>query len=407
MLTGLFDNAAFTAHGFCLAWDKRLIALHLVSDALIGIAYFSIPLALAMFLVRRGDLAFRGVFWLFVAFILACGTTHFMSIWTLWHPDYEAEGLVKAATAVISVLAAAQLWPLLPQALALPSPEALRAANEALRQQIRERDAAVAELRRETAERQRAEEMLRQAQKMDAIGQLTGGIAHDFNNLLTVVMANLELLDGRLGADPVPRKYVSRAMRGAQRGAALTQQLLAFARRQPLQTTVLDVGARVRGMSELLAGALGDSIAREIHADPDLWLVEADPNQLESALLNLVINARDAIPQGGRLRLTAHNVTLDAAMLAAAHDVTPGDYVAVAVADSGGGMTPEVRAAAFDPFFTTKPIGQGSGLGLSQVYGFIKQSHGHVTLDSEPGRGTTVTLYLRRATSVAAPATLR
>jgi signal transduction histidine kinase len=243
--------------------------------------------------------------------------------------------------------------------------------------------------------------MLRHAQTMEAIGQLTGGIAHDFNNLLTVVLANLELLEGRLVPDPALRKYVQRATRGAERGAALTQQLLAFARRQPLQSTVLDVGARVRAMSDLLAGTLGFAIVPEIRVAPDLWHAEADPNQLESALLNLAINARDAMPRGGRLTLTTSNVVLDAEAIGPQGDVEPGEFVAIAVSDTGTGMSPEVREAAFDPFFTTKPVGEGSGLGLSQVYGFIKQSHGHVTLVSEPGRGTTVTLFLRRA---AAPA---
>jgi signal transduction histidine kinase len=320
-----------------------------------------------------------------------------MSVWTLWRPDYGVEGLVKALTAIASVLTAAMLWVLLPRAVALPSTGALREANEELQRQVLLRDSAVAALRRETVERKRAEEMLHHAQKLEAIGQLTGGIAHDFNNLLTVVVANLELLDSRLDAESGLKKYVERAMKGATRGAELTQQLLAFARRQPLRPTSLNVPERMSGLSEMMRATLGQTVHVEFAVPSLLWPVEADPTQLDSAVLNLAINARDAMPQGGLLTVHARNVTLDAQAQARLGDVEVGDYVAIAVTDTGTGMTPEVRRAAFDPFFTTKPIGQGSGLGLSQVYGFIKQSRGHVTLDSEPGVGTTVTLYLRRA----------
>ena len=397
-LQSLFDDQGLTPHGFCLSWDPELMGVHVVSDLLIGLSYYSIPIVLAVFAVRRTDLAFRRVFWLFGVFILACGTTHFMAVWTLWHPDYGAEGAVKAITAAASLLTAAQLWPLLPRALALPSPAALRQANEALVVQMRERDAAAAALQRETGERLRAEAMLHQAQKMEAIGQLTGGIAHDFNNLLTIVVANLEMLDHRLARrDPELRKFVERSMRGAQRGAALTQQLLAYARRQPLHPEAVDVARLVEGTVELLHGTLRGGVTLHTRMPPGLWQAEADPHQLETALVNLALNARDAMPEGGRLEVQAANLTLDAAAAAAMGDVAPGDYVALAMADNGTGMPPEVREAAFQPFFTTKGVGQGSGLGLSQVWGFIKQSNGHVMLESTPGRGTRVTLYLRRA----------
>ncbi len=397
MFATLFDQANLTPHGFCLSWNPDLLALHIVSDAAIGLSYCSIPLALLVFALRRADLAFRRVFLLFGAFILACAATHFMSIWTIWHPDYAAEGVVKAACAVVSIVTALMLWPLLPQALALPSPRALREANDQLRVEVRQRDEAVAALRRETNERERAESMLRHAQKMEAIGQLTGGVAHDFNNMLTVVLANLELLARRLTPESPLRTYVDRAMKGAARGATVTQQLLAFARRQPLQPVAFDVAARIGALADLLRGTVGVTIDIELAVAGGLWPVEADPGQLESAVLNLAINARDAMPDGGRLTLTASNTTLGPIDLGADGILDAGDFVAVAVADTGTGMTPEVSRAAFEPFFTTKPVGHGSGLGLSQVYGFVRQSRGHVTLDSTPGQGTTVTLYLRRA----------
>jgi signal transduction histidine kinase len=400
-VTGLFDTAALTPHGYCLSWEPGLIALHVVSDGLITASYYSIPLAIALLLLRRGDVAFSWMAWLFAIFILACGTTHLMGIWTLWYPDYLTDGLVKAVTAVASVMTAVALWPLLPRLVALPSPGVLLQANERLTQQIAERDAAVTALRVETAERERAEGMLRQSQKMEAVGQLTGGVAHDFNNLLQVIQANLEAVSARLAEDDPQRRHIERALAGTERGAALTQQLLAFARRQSLRPMAFDVAERVAASCEMLRGMLAVEIAVGTQCADDLWMAEADPHQLETALLNLPINARDAMPNGGRLMMSASNAQLDAVATAGLADVEAGDYVRIAVSDTGTGMTPEVREAAFEPFFTTKPIGQGSGLGLSQVYGFVKQSRGHITLDSMPGEGTTVSIYLRRAVAVA------
>jgi signal transduction histidine kinase len=395
VFSGLFDTAALTPHGYCLSWEPALMALHIVSDGLIAASYYSIPLAIAALLLRRGDIAFSWMAWLFAIFIMACGTTHLMGIWTLWFPDYLADGVVKVVTAIASVMTAAALWPLLPRLVALPSPNILLQANERLTQQIVERDAAVEALRRETADRLRAEEMLRQSQKMEAVGQLTGGIAHDFNNLLQVIQSNLEAMAMRLSADDPLRRNLDRALVGAGKGAVLTQQLLAFARRQSLQPATFNVPDRIAAVSEMLRGMLGGTITIETRFDDDLWSVEADPNQLESALLNLAINARDAMPHGGHLIIAADNAEL------LLPDVEPGDYVRISVIDNGTGMPREVRDAAFEPFFTTKPIGQGSGLGLSQVYGFAKQSRGHVMLESEPSTGTTVSIYLRRASKVA------
>jgi signal transduction histidine kinase len=398
VFSGLFDAAALTPHGFCLSWEPGLMALHVVSDGLIAASYYSIPLAIALLLLRRGHVAFNWLAWLFALFIVACGTTHVMGIWTLWHPDYLADGAVKAVTAAVSVLTAAALWPLLPRLVALPSPEVLLQANEQLNRQIAERDVAVAALRHATEERLHTQEMLRQSQKMEAVGQLTGGIAHDFNNLLQVIQANLEAMDARLNEDDAMHRYVQRAMLGAEKGAVLTQRLLAFARRQSLQPARFDVGERLMTITELLRGTLGGAITLETTCQEGLWHVEADPHQLEAALLNLAINARDAMPEGGRLAIAIANASLDAAMVADLPDVEAGDYVQISVTDTGTGMSPEVRDAAFEPFFTTKQVGQGSGLGLSQVYGFVKQSRGHVTLDSALGYGTTVSIYLRRST---------
>jgi signal transduction histidine kinase len=392
----MFDLPILTPHGFCLAWDPALLDLHVISDAIIALSYYSIPLALGYFVLRRRDLAFSWVFMLFAVFILACGTTHVLDIWTLWHADYVTQGLVKAFTALASVLTACLLWPLIPKALMLPSPAVLRQANERLKAEIRNTESAVAALRKETAERERTEAMLRQSQKMEAIGQLTGGVAHDFNNLLMVIQGNLEALQRRAGSDTDTERYIARAMRSVQQGSTLTGQLLAFSRQQPLEPVAFNLNDRVKALVDLLPGTLQPGLNVELALAADLWPAQADPNHLENALLNLVINARDAMPEGGTLRISTSNVTL-AAGAAQPAEAEAGDYVTVSVADNGIGMTAEVREMAFEPFFTTKPVGSGSGLGLSQIYGFVRQSHGYVTLDSAVGEGTAVTIYLRRA----------
>jgi len=250
---------------------------------------------------------------------------------------------------------------------------------------------------RDMSERNAAEERLRRAQRLEAIGQLTGGIAHDFNNLLTVVIGNLDLLHGRLGADAKAAAFAETALNAALRGAALTHQLLAFARRQPLDAKVIDINARVAAVMALLQRTLGEQIEIATALAPDLWTALADPTQLESALVNLAINARDAMPGGGRLLIETENKQIDENYVAKNFDAAPGDYVMLSVSDTGTGMPAEIVARVFEPFFTTKPAGEGTGLGLSMVYGFVKQSQGHVQIYSEVGHGTSVRLYLPRA----------
>ncbi|MBL6455053.1 PAS domain S-box protein [Belnapia sp. T6] len=246
-----------------------------------------------------------------------------------------------------------------------------------------------------------AEEQLRQAQKMEAVGQLTGGIAHDFNNLLTGIIGSLALLKKRVaeGRAGEAGRYIDAATQSAQRAAALTQRLLAFARRQPLDPRAVDVGVLVRSMEELLRRTIGEAIRLSISIAPGLPPTLCDPNQLESAILNLAINARDAMPGGGSLTIKAAPVRLDAAA-----EVEPGEYVALTVTDTGTGMPPAVMARAFDPFFTTKPTGQGTGLGLSMIYGFVRQSGGSIDIRSAPGEGTAVQLCLPRHAGGAMPA---
>jgi PAS domain S-box-containing protein len=509
----LFDPSGLTPHGFCLLWDPGLIWLHALSDIGIGVAYFTIPLALATFIRRRQDLVFRPVFWLFAAFILLCGTGHLLDVLTLWVPAYWADGLVKAATATVSIITAISVWWLMPQALALPSPLQLRDANAALVEsearyrasfeqspvphhildgdgtimgvsdswlallgyrrhqvigmhisafavpssptwqpadvatliadgEIRDMDRRflradgtvvetlvsarlerradpmlivsvvidITARRRAEAALQASEEHLRQAQKMEAVGQLTGGIAHDFNNMLQGIAGSLDMMERRIasGRPEDVARFVGVARQSVTRAAGLTHRMLAFARRQALNPRPVDPDALVRGMAELIRRTVGPGVALVLRLGDGKWLALCDANQLESALLNLAINARDAMPDGGTLTIATADRQLSAVDLVAEDGARPGDYVELSVGDTGAGMTADVMARAFEPFFTTKPIGQGSGLGLSQIYGFARQSGGFVRLESAPGRGTTLRLYLPRhaacASTPAAPA---
>ena len=466
----LLDPSGLTPHGFCLTWQPALIWLHAVSDGVIWFSYYSIPLALAYFVRRRRDLSFAWVFWLFVWFILACGTTHALSILTLWVPAYGLEGLIKLFTAILSSITAVVLWPLIPRLLELPSPAQLAAVNAELTHKIaeqehtagllREREARYREIynntpaplhtldahgrltsvsdqwcelmgytrrevigspiasfmeaalpwpdmlasleetgslrdlerrfikksgeavdvllsaklerdaagepfrtlavltditeRKQTERALRAsEERLRQAHKMEAIGKLTGGIAHDFNNMLTVVDGNLEMLRRRAADNPDLQRLAEAALRASRRAERLTAQLLAFSRRQRLDPKPLDLVNIMEGMGALLARTTGDQVKLEIDfPQTGLWPCLADRNQLESALLNLVINAKHAIAGEGTIRIVAENFNF-AMSPAEAEEFcgdppAAGDYLRVAVIDNGCGMTDEPKSRSWE-----------------------------------------------------------
>ncbi len=371
----LLGASGLEPHGFCLLWEPGLVWLYAISDTAIALAYFSIPMALIVVGRRRGDLVPPPLLWLFVAFILLCGATHWLDVITLWAPLYGLQGLAKLATAIASIFTAVALWYALPNFLALPSVEQLRHANAALRA---------------------SQEQLAHAQKMEALGQLTGGIAHDFNNLLQVITAShnaIERLMARgLGQDIKPP--LAAIAKASSTASSLINRMLAFSLRQTLLPRQLNPNQLVAGLEELLRRTLGPEIDLKLRLGEDVRGIICDPSQLESALLNLSINARDAMPQGGALTIATANRTLAADKLEPG--IEPGDYVEIEVRDTGVGMSDDVRRHAFEPFFTTKRYGRGTGLGLSQVYGFIKQSGGFVRIESAPGKGTSVQIYLPR-----------
>lgn len=305
--------------------------------------------------------------WLFAAFILLCGTTHWLDLITLWVPLYGLQELVKAATAIVSIFTAISLWWFLPNFLAIPSSNQLREANAALL----------------TSQAQ-----LIQAQKMEAVGQLTGGIAHDFNNLLQVITGSLTIMERHIAQGRIDEtgRLITAIRQAAETASRLTNRLLAFSRRQTLQPRAIEPDRLVASMEELIRRTLGAGIRLDLRLGDGRWDAVCDPNQLESALSNLSINARDAMPEGGTLRIATADRTLVSDQLAG-QEAAPGNYVEIEVADSGTGMSAEIASRVFEPFFTTKPIGQGTGLGLSQVCGFVKQSGGVVRLDSSPGAG--------------------
>ena len=383
----------FMPHGFCFEWRPGVLWLHVLSDLGTATAYFGIGILLFYFTRKRRDLPFQSLFWLFASFIVLCGTTHLLSIWVLWHADYYVEGMVKALTAIVSIATLITLGHVLPKVL-----QATGSLQTLVATQNMELTAVNAELRAQIAARETIELALRQSQKMEAIGQLTGGIAHDFNNMLQAIGGSLELVQMRVKQNRTAEvgRYVETARKTVDRAAALTNRLLAFARRQPLQPRPVEVDALIMGLEELIRGTIkagGPAIVVEMKLASG-GTVLCDPNQLESAILNIAINARDAMPEGGRLTICSRQASTETPGLAEAAGAVAGDFVEIAMTDTGVGMDEPTRQRVFEPFFTTKPLGHGTGLGLSQVYGFARQSGGLATIESRHGEGATVRIFL-------------
>jgi len=424
--------ADFMAHGYCYRWDPSVLWLSVISDATIGASYYAIPFVLFSFARRRKDLTFQWIFVAFGLFILAFGTTHVMGVWTVWNGAYRLDGVIKAVTAIASAATAILLVPLVPKLAALPSPAQMREINQGLEREIEERKAAQgrilslnaelekrvsertselrdsnrqlstanAELRDEIERGHSLEKQLFHAQKMEAVGRLAGGVAHDFNNLLTVILGFTEVILAAPLDAPLDRSQLEEVQNAGLKATSLTRQLLAFSRRQVLTPRVLDLNATVSEIEKMLRRLLGEHIEVVTLLRPGVGLVKADPSQIEQVLMNLAVNARDAMPEGGKLTIETANVHLDEAYCREHVDAEPGDYVMLAITDTGHGMDEDTKAHIFEPFFTTKEAGKGTGLGLSTVFGIVKQSGGSVWVYSEPGQGTVFKIYFPRVEGI-------
>ena len=393
--------STLTPHGACLLWQPELVWLNAISDSLIASGFFATAFFVMFSVWRRRDFQFRWTWWSFGTYILLCAVSRLLSVLTLWVPAYEIESAVKAVVALMSVaIGTALLVVVLPRFLVLPGRAQLAQAYAALAEETRQRRSAEAMVQR-FQEIEATESQVRQAQKMEAVGQLTGGVAHDFNNILTVITGTIEILGDAVKDRPHLAQITSLISAAAARGADLTQHLLAFARRQPLQPRNTDVNALIIDAARLLRPTLGEQIEIESMLAHDSAPALIDPSQLSTAILNLALNARDAMPDGGKLTLETRNVVLDENYASMNSDVKSGNYVMIAVSDTGQGIPANLIEKVFEPFFTTKDVGKGSGLGLSMVYGFVKQSNGHIKIYSEEGHGTTVKLYLPQAAGVA------
>jgi signal transduction histidine kinase len=383
-LIRLWRSDMFSPHGLCLLWDPGILWSQAIGDALMGLSFVSVGVFLAVLAAKRQMLRHGWLMWLFSMAFLLCAGTHFFAVLTLWVPDYAQEALLKLLTAALSVTMAVLLWPLLPTVLAMPTTHELHLANTGLIARMNERDVALAALKTETEERQLIEQTLRHAEKLQALGRLTGGIAHDFNNLLTVVLGNLDRVARKTALLTDVQTATRNAILGAERAARLTSHLLSFARNQPLLPSQQIINELVQTLVDMTERSMTAAVTLTTSLDPDLWPVRIDADHLQVALLNLIVNATDAMPDGGTLRISTRN--LDPA------------HVMVEVSDTGCGMTQDVLNQAIEPFFTTKPLGKGTGVGLSQVYGFVTQSAGRLDMQSVPGKGTTIQLVFPRAT---------
>jgi PAS domain S-box-containing protein len=486
-LDTLLAPSGLTPHGFCLAWEPGLIWLYAISDSLIAISYYSIPIALLVVVRQRRDLAYPWVLWLFAAFIMACGTTHVFDSLTLWVPAYWPAGIAKALTAILSMVTALLLWPLIPKILALPSQTTMQIANVRLAESearyralftqapvamyalnAAQRIAAVSDAwldlfgyergevigtpiaafqvrtladnpgeapardlerrfrcksgkvldvliststppaghegglwrsisvvsditarKRAEAALHETEARLRQSEKLTALGQLAGGIAHDFNNILQMVQSGASLIRHRAGDPVAVARLAGMVEEAASRGTSVSRRLLAFARREELRAEPIELPVLLRGLQEVLHYTLGAAIAVRLDVPASLPPVLADRGQLETVLVNLATNARDAMPAGGGLIMAARLGAAPANLR-----LPPGVYLRISITDTGAGMDPATLARAGEPFFTTKANGRGTGLGLSIARSFAEHSGGVMEITSTEGVGTTVDLWL-------------
>jgi two-component system cell cycle sensor histidine kinase/response regulator CckA len=382
LLTSLFDTSGFPARWYCGSWSDLHGWTHIVADLAIFGAYFAIPCLLGYFLLRRKDLPFLPVFWLFAAFILFCGIGHAVEASIFWHPWYRLSALVKVLTAIVSWATVVALVPLVPRALSLPR---LALVNARLNREIH---------RRQRSERYRIEldRKMQQAQKMESLGVLAGGIAHDFNNLLTSIMGFAELAQAESDAHSPAREYLSQVMVGAKRAAQLTQQMLDYSGKGRFVVEPVDCAALVASIRDLLQVSISKNCAIRFDAPPNIPLIEGDASQLQQVVMNLIINASEAIGETpGVIDVSVGRMTCDRGYLGQLHfgDQLPaGEYLFLNVSDNGCGMSDDTKGKIFDPFFSTKFAGRG--LGLAATLGIVRAHRGGIRVESQVGQGTTI-----------------
>jgi signal transduction histidine kinase/ActR/RegA family two-component response regulator len=379
-LTNLFDTTGFTPRWECGAWSDTHGWLHILSDTAIFGAYFAIPLVLVYFVSRRKDVPFMPVFWLFALFILSCGIGHLIEATLFWHPWYRLSGLVKLITAVVSWATVIALIPLVPKALALPG---LARMNAQLKEEI---------ARRERAERERLEleQQIQKTQKLESLGVLAGGIAHDFNNLLSSIMGYADLARLELAAGSPAKEFIEEVLAGSTRAAELTSQMLAYSGKGRFVVEPVLLPDVVNSMTRLLQVSISKKHQLQLHATAESPIVEVDVTQLRQVVMNLIINASEAIGGAdGTISVVTGRVHCTREVLSRTYlneNLPEGDYAFIEVADTGCGMTEVTKARVFDPFFTTKFIGRG--LGLAAVLGIVRGHRGAIVLESEVGKGT-------------------
>lgn len=503
----MFDQAGLMPHGVCFLWRQDLVYLHLFSDIAVTLAYFSLPAFLLILVRKKPELKKAGVIPLFALFILLCGLTHASNIWVLFVPDYLAQGFIKGLTAIVSIITAVMVWPLLPKLVAMPSTQELIDANERLRREIDSRKKAEEHSRKVTealmelddavvvfdtddravvangawkrmsmfltdgtgvglyfeeivrkavadglvpdaigkeeewiqtrleahrnpgaprevtfttgktfrmqerrlpsggsiligadvTKEKQWEESSRRSQRLESVGQLTGGIAHDFNNLLAIISGNLELMRHHVIENEKLSKRVESAKAATDRGAILVRKLLNFSRNDDFIMEATNINNVLCDLEDILEKSLTNEIDVQVSLSADLWLTKADPGDLGDAIINMSINARDAMPAGGQLIIETKNKTISGVQLTDQASVPPGDYVVLSISDTGSGIAREHLERIFEPFYSTKDESHGTGLGLSMVYGFVKRCNGEIRVYSEVGAGTTIRLYLPRA----------